>query len=83
MTERKWVIQETDEQNAERLQQELGLAKGEHTTKDMLFTVETVSCLGACGLAPVITVNGKVYPAMTPVKVAELIKELKEEIANG
>ena len=49
------------------------------TTDDLLFTVETVSCLGACGLAPVITVNEKVHPAMTPDKASELIKQLKEE----
>ena len=44
------------------------------------FTVETVSCLGACGLALVITVNDKVYAAMTPEKAVELINNLKEEI---
>ena len=57
---------------------ELSLRDKECTTDDMLFTVETVSCLGACGLAPVITVNDKVYPAMTPEKVRELISKLKE-----
>lgn len=46
----------------------------------MGFTVETVSCLGACGLAPVLTVNDKVYPAMTPDKAAALIEELREEL---
>ncbi len=61
-----------------QLYQELGVTKGKNTTDDMLFTVETVSCLGACGLAPVLTVNDKVYPAMTPEKVSELLKELKE-----
>ena len=50
------------------LKKELNLADGEKTTEDLLFTVETVSCLGACGLAPVLTVNDKVYPAMTPDK---------------
>ncbi len=40
----------------------------------MNFTVETVSCLGACGLAPVCTVNDKVHPAMTPEKVVELVE---------
>ena len=45
----------------------------------MLFTVETVSCLGACGLAPVLMVNDEVYPAMTPELVTELIKKLKAE----
>lgn len=61
----------------ERLYKELGLSKEKHTTEDMLFTLETVSCLGACGLAPVLTVNGKVYPSMTPDKVTELLTELK------
>ncbi len=49
------------------------------TTKDMMFTVETVSCLGACGLAPVCTVNDVVYPNMTKEKIRKLIKDLKEE----
>ena len=49
------------------------------TTDDLKFTVETVSCLGACGLAPVITVNGKVYSQMTKEKAAEVLKELREE----
>ena len=43
----------------------------------MLFTVETVSCLGACGLAPAIMVNDKVYGAMNPDKVLALIEELR------
>lgn len=43
----------------------------------MMFTLETVSCLGACGLAPVLTVNDKVYPGMTPDAAAELIRELR------
>ena len=63
----------------ERLRSELGLSESKTTTDDLLFTVETVSCLGACGLAPVITVNDKVHPAMTPDKASELIKTLKEE----
>ena len=44
----------------------------------MLFTVETVSCLGACGLAPVVMVNDDVHPSMTPDSVTELLKSLKE-----
>ncbi len=62
----------------ERLRGELGLSGSKHTTDDLMFTVETVSCLGACGLAPVLTVNDKVYPAMTPDKAAALLAELKE-----
>ncbi len=66
----------------ERFRSELGLKEGQKTTDDLMFTVETVSCLGACGLAPVITVNDKVYPAMTPEKASALVKELKEAEAN-
>ena len=60
----------------------LGVSREHPTTDDMMFTVETVSCLGACGLAPVCTVNDKVHPAMTPEKARALIEELKEEAAN-
>ena len=63
----------------ERIYSELGLSKDKVTTEDMLFTVETVSCLGACGLAPVLTVNDKVYPSMTPDDAAQLLQELREE----
>jgi len=61
----------------EALYKELGLSKEKQTTEDMLFTLETVSCLGACGLAPVLTVNDKVYPAMTPEKAIEMVNELR------
>ncbi len=61
----------------ERLYVELGLSHDKKTTDDMLFTLETVSCLGACGLAPVMTINDKVYPAMTPDAAAEIIEELR------
>ena len=67
----------------EALRKELGLSDKKHTTDDQVFTVETVSCLGACGLAPVLTVNDKVHPAMTPDKARELLKELKEEDAGN
>ena len=67
----------------ERLYSDLGLSREKQTTDDMLFTIETVSCLGACGLAPVLTVNDKVHPAMTPVKARELIQSLQEEAKGG
>lgn len=61
----------------------LNLKDGKFTTEDMLFSVETVSCLGACGLAPVVVINEKVYPQMTPdaIKIVldTLIKEEKGE----
>ena len=60
------------------LRNQLGLKEGQKTTDDLLFTVETVSCLGACGLAPVMMVNETVYSAMTPEKVREVLKSIKE-----
>nr|WP_187372121.1 NAD(P)H-dependent oxidoreductase subunit E [Clostridium ihumii] len=57
----------------------LGLSESKTTTDDMIFTIETVSCLGACGLAPVCTVNDVVHPSMTKDKVRTLINELKED----
>ena len=67
----------------ERLRQDLGLSESKKTTDDLNFTLETVSCLGACGLAPVLTVNDVVYPEMTPDKATALVKQLKEEIENA
>ena len=63
----------------EGLYKELGLGKKKHTTDDQLFTVETVSCLGACGLAPAVMVNDEVHPKMTPEKMSELIAKLRED----
>ena len=63
----------------EALYKELGLSKKKHTTDDMMFTVETVSCLGACGLAPTLMLNEEVHPKMSPEKVIALIQELRGE----
>lgn len=56
----------------------LSLGEDESTTQDMLFTVETVSCLGACGLAPVMTVNEEVYGKVDSEKAAQIIESYKE-----
>ncbi len=61
------------------LRQKLGLTGTDVTTPDMLFTVETVSCLGACGLAPVIVVNETVYGQMTSVKALKLLEDIKKK----
>ena len=61
----------------EALYKKLGLSEKKRTTDDMLFTVETVSCLGACGLAPAMMVNEDVYPRMTPQAAEELIDKLR------
>ncbi|MBQ9734546.1 MAG: NAD(P)H-dependent oxidoreductase subunit E [Clostridia bacterium] len=62
----------------EALRKELGLSETKKTTDDLMFTVETVACLGACSSAPAITLNNEIYPTMTPEKAVALIKELKE-----
>ena len=62
----------------EKLRETLNLKEGQATTDDFVFTVETVSCLGACGLAPVLMVNDTVHPSMTPEKVVALVQELRE-----
>ncbi len=62
----------------EKLRETLNLKEGQATTDDFVFTVETVSCLGACGLAPVLMVNDAVHPSMTPEKVVALVQELRE-----
>ena len=61
----------------EALYKKLGLSAQKHTTDDMMFTVETVSCLGACGLAPTMMVNEEVHPRMTPDKAVALIDTLR------
>ena len=69
----------------EALRDALKLSGAGSTTPDLLFTVETVSCLGACGLAPVLVVNDEVHGQMTPRAAVELVREImkKEEEGNG
>ncbi|HHY92381.1 MAG TPA: NAD(P)H-dependent oxidoreductase subunit E [Firmicutes bacterium] len=58
------------------VRERLGLKEGQKTTSDLLFTVETVACLGACALAPVVTINGEVHGQATPEKIVALVDEL-------
>ena len=67
----------------DRIRAELGLSAEKKTSDDLNFTVETVSCLGACGLAPVLTVNDVVHPAMTPDKASALLRDLRQEVAHA
>jgi NADH-quinone oxidoreductase subunit E len=60
----------------EALYKRLGLDEKRNTTADMLFTVETVSCLGACGLAPVVVVNDEVHGQMDPDRALHLLDEI-------
>jgi NADH-quinone oxidoreductase subunit E len=55
---------------------------GPGTTPDMLFTLETVSCLGACGIAPVVVINESVHGEVTPEKARQLISEIRKKEEN-
>ena len=61
----------------EALCKALNLNDDKHTTDDMLFTIELVSCLGACGLAPVMVINEEVYGQVTPERAAGLVNDIK------
>lgn len=47
------------------------------TTKDGLFTLDALRCIGACGIAPAVSINGKVYPKLKPEDVAGIINEYR------
>ncbi len=56
--------------------EELGIEEGE-TTEDMMFTLLTVRCLGACAQAPVMMINGKIYNLLTTKKVRKILHQLR------
>ncbi|MCQ2738802.1 MAG: NAD(P)H-dependent oxidoreductase subunit E [bacterium] len=60
------------------VRKKLGLSEDKKTTDDGMFSLNIVSCLGACGLAPVVVINDKVYPKMT----ADAVKIALDTIIN-
>ncbi len=60
----------------EEMERGFGISAGQ-TTKDMKITLETVNCVGACALGPVIVVNGEYHGRMDATKTAKLIDEIK------
>lgn len=62
----------------DRLKERLKIEPGE-TTKDGLFSIEETRCVGACGLAPVFTVNGEVYGKATVKKLDEVLDNLEQQ----
>ena len=58
----------------EEFQRQLEIKVGE-TTSDGLFSLDCLRCVGACGLAPVVTIAGKVYGRLTPEKVRDILSE--------
>ena len=61
----------------------LGLKEGQDTTDDMLFTVETVSCLGACGLAPVVVIGEDVHGQLKPGQINGILNAVIEKEKKG
>jgi len=55
------------------LKRELGVEPG-RTTRDGLFSIEVVACIGACGLAPVISINGEFHARVTPEEIPVLLE---------
>ncbi|NLG38053.1 MAG: NAD(P)H-dependent oxidoreductase subunit E [Clostridiales bacterium] len=60
----------------EKLTQTLGVGVGE-TTKDGRFSLQVMRCIGACGLAPAISINGKVFKRVNPNRIQEILDEFE------
>lgn len=59
----------------------LGIKPGQ-TTEDGLFTLDALRCIGACGIAPAVTISGKVYPKMDVGQVQGIIDDYRKEAAS-
>ncbi|MCR4891776.1 MAG: NAD(P)H-dependent oxidoreductase subunit E [Lachnospiraceae bacterium] len=62
------------QQVIDKFSEELNIKPGE-TTDDGMFTLDALRCIGACGIAPAVSINGKVYPKMTVAQVREVIAQ--------
>jgi NADH-quinone oxidoreductase subunit E/NADP-reducing hydrogenase subunit HndA len=56
----------------------LGIKAGE-TTEDGLFTIDALRCIGACGIAPAVSINGKVYPKVEVKAIPGIVEELRAQ----
>ncbi len=64
------------------LESEIGIEAG-NTDRDGLFSLEVVACIGACGLAPVISVNGRFHAGVTPEEIPEIIESYRKEFGGA
>ena len=62
----------------EQLERDLSIKSG-GTTKDMLFTVETVNCVGACALGPLVILDGEYHGAMTSGQLTKIVEKLRKD----
>lgn len=65
----------------EAVQNHLKLEAGK-TSRDRLFSLEVVACMGACGLAPVVNINGEFHAKATPMKVLKILDEIRRKEAG-
>jgi len=61
------------------IREKLGLKEGQATTPDLQFTLETVACIGACGLAPCLMVNDDTHGRLTPEAVGPMIDKYRNQ----
>ena len=66
----------------EAIKSKLNIAPGQ-TTKDGMFSLERVACLGCCALAPVVTIDGEVYGQMSPAKLSRTIDKIYRDESKG
>ncbi|MBQ2718282.1 MAG: NAD(P)H-dependent oxidoreductase subunit E [Clostridia bacterium] len=59
----------------------IGIKPGE-TSEDGLFTLDALRCIGACGIAPAVTINGKVYPKLSVDQIPKIVEEYRALEAN-
>ena len=65
------------------LERVLGIKADTDPTPDGLFSITALRCVGCCGLAPVMVVNGKVYGKVTPAKAVAVVEEIKAKEAQA
>jgi NADH-quinone oxidoreductase subunit E/NADP-reducing hydrogenase subunit HndA len=70
------------QQIVDKFSEVIGIKPGE-TSADGLFTLDALRCIGACGIAPAVTINGKVYPKLTVDAVPKIVEEYKAMEANA
>ena len=70
------------QQIVDKFSEIIGIKPGE-TSQDGLFTLDALRCIGACGIAPAVTINGKVYPKLTVDAVPKIVEEYKAMEANN
>ena len=61
-----------------RMRADLAIAEGDDTTADNQFTIESVPCVGACSIAPVVLVNKKVHGGLTPDKASTVLRDYEK-----